>query len=66
MFQVFNMGCRLEVYTEEKNAGQVASISKNFGIDARVIGRVEASDRNELVIRRDSEEIIYDFSNAES
>lgn len=41
MFQVFNMGCRMEMYTEEKNADRLISITKNFGIDAQVIGRVE-------------------------
>ncbi|HYO22836.1 MAG TPA: AIR synthase-related protein [Flavisolibacter sp.] len=51
MYQVFNMGCRLEVYTDEKNADDIISIAKSFDIDAQVIGRVEAAERNELVIQ---------------
>jgi phosphoribosylformylglycinamidine cyclo-ligase len=45
MYQVFNMGCRMEVYTDEKSADDIISTAQNFGIDAQVIGRVEAADR---------------------
>ncbi|HEY1022490.1 MAG TPA: AIR synthase related protein [Flavisolibacter sp.] len=48
MYQVFNMGCRLEVYTDEKSADEIISTAKGFGIDAQVIGRVEAAVRNTL------------------
>ncbi len=51
MYQVFNMGCRLEVYTSEKNAGTIIETAGQFGVDARVIGRVEASEQQELIIR---------------
>lgn len=50
MYQVFNMGTRMEVYTNEKDADEIISISKGFGVDARVIGRVEASAKKELTI----------------
>jgi phosphoribosylformylglycinamidine cyclo-ligase len=50
MYQVFNMGTRLEIYTNEKNADQLISVSKKFGVDAQVIGRVEESDKKELSI----------------
>jgi len=43
MYQVFNMGHRLEVYLKPENAAKVVEISKSFGIDAQIIGRVEAS-----------------------
>jgi phosphoribosylformylglycinamidine cyclo-ligase len=43
MYQVFNMGHRLEVYLKPENAARVIEISKSFGIDAQIIGRVEAS-----------------------
>ena len=59
MYQVFNMGCRLEVYTNEKNADNIISISKSFGIDAQVIGSVEESEKNSLLIRKHSQEILY-------
>ncbi len=41
MYQVFNMGCRMEIYTPEKNADRMIGIAKEFGIDAQVVGRVE-------------------------
>jgi phosphoribosylformylglycinamidine cyclo-ligase len=51
MYQVFNMGARLEIYTNEKDADTLISISKSFGVDAQVIGRVEAGGKKELEIR---------------
>ena len=50
MYQVFNMGTRMEIYTDEKDADNLIGISKKFGIDAKVIGRVEASEKKELLI----------------
>jgi phosphoribosylformylglycinamidine cyclo-ligase len=51
MYQVFNMGTRMEVYTNEKDADAIINVSKKFGIDAQVIGRVEESEKKELVIK---------------
>jgi phosphoribosylformylglycinamidine cyclo-ligase len=45
MYQVFNMGCRMEIYTDEKNADDIISIAKKFEIDAQVIGRVEEGNK---------------------
>lgn len=59
MYQVFNMGCRMEVYTNEKNADSIVSIAENFGIDARIIGRVEPANNSYLSIQISGEEIIY-------
>ena len=50
MYQVFNMGTRLEIYTKEKDAGSIIDVAKSFGVDAQVIGRVEASSKKELSI----------------
>src|SRR6185436_3077477 len=50
MYQVFNMGTRLEIYTDEKNADKIISISGSFGVEARVIGRVEESSKKELLL----------------
>ncbi|SEI84404.1 phosphoribosylformylglycinamidine cyclo-ligase [Dyadobacter sp. SG02] len=50
MYKVFNMGHRLEIYLPETYAARVIEISKSFGIDAQVIGRVEASDEKKLTI----------------
>lgn len=59
MYQIFNMGCRLEIYTDEKNAARLISISEEFGIDARVIGRVEEGSSKELEIRVSNRLISY-------
>ncbi|MFN2457237.1 MAG: AIR synthase-related protein [Chitinophagaceae bacterium] len=50
MYQVFNMGCRLEIYTNEKAAEKIIAAAKDFNIDAHVIGRVEEAEENELMI----------------
>ena len=60
MYQVFNMGCRLEIYTDEKNADRLISIAKDFGVDAQVIGRVEEGSKS-LVIKTRKNEISYIF-----
>lgn len=44
MYQVFNMGHRLEVYLNEKDAQHVIDLSKSFNIDAQIIGHVEEAD----------------------
>ena len=61
MYKVFNMGHRLEVYLDEKHADKVIEISKSFGIDARIVGRVEESDKKELIIKSEFGE--YHYSN---
>jgi phosphoribosylformylglycinamidine cyclo-ligase len=50
MYKVFNMGHRMELYLNEKLASQVIEISKSFGVDAKVIGKVEDSDKKQLTI----------------
>ena len=50
MYKVFNCGHRFEVYLPKEYAQQVIDISKSFGIDARIIGRVEPSDHTHLTI----------------
>ena len=59
MYQVFNMGTRMEIYTDEKNADKLIGVSKTFGVDARVVGRVEASDKKELLIKTKGEELRF-------
>lgn len=59
MYQVFNMGTRMEIYTDASSAQKFIDIALSFGIDARVIGRVEASDKTELIITAGEEKIIY-------
>lgn len=50
MYQVFNMGHRMELYVPAEVADGLITVSKSFGVDARVIGRVEAADRKEVAI----------------
>ena len=50
MYQVFNMGHRLEIYTDENNAQSIINISKSFNLDAKIIGRVEDCKENKLSI----------------
>jgi len=50
MYKVFNMGHRLEIYLAPEHAGKVIEIARSQGIEAQVIGRVEASDATRLTI----------------
>jgi phosphoribosylformylglycinamidine cyclo-ligase len=61
MYQVFNMGCRLEIYTDEKNADQVISMASEHGIEAQVIGRVEEAKGQTLIIESNEFKIEYSF-----
>ena len=51
MYKVFNMGSRLEIYTDEKSAEDMIAIAKSFNIHAQIIGHVEPSDRKQLTIK---------------
>ncbi|MBA2499460.1 MAG: phosphoribosylformylglycinamidine cyclo-ligase [Chitinophagaceae bacterium] len=59
MYQVFNMGTRMEIYTNEKDADHMISISKSFGVDAQVIGRVDECEKQELVILKNGTTLIF-------
>ncbi len=59
MYQVFNMGQRLEIYTVRSAADTLVELIKGFGMEARVIGRVEESLKKELLIKNGEEEISY-------
>jgi phosphoribosylformylglycinamidine cyclo-ligase len=50
MYKVFNMGHRMEIYLAPEHAEQVIAISKSFGIEAQIIGRVEASDHAHVTL----------------
>tara|TARA_B100001063_G_scaffold168117_1_gene157180 strand:- start:3421 stop:4563 length:1143 start_codon:yes stop_codon:yes gene_type:complete len=50
MYQVFNMGHRMELYVDKRYSNQIIEISKSFGVDARVIGKVESSNEKKLTI----------------
>ncbi len=50
MYQVFNCGHRMELYVPAEIAEDLISISKSFGVDAKVVGRVEKSEAKKLSI----------------
>lgn len=51
MYKVFNMGHRMEIYLAPEHAARVIEISESFGIEARIVGRVEEADTNRLTIK---------------
>ncbi len=59
MYKVFNMGHRLEIYTDKQTAGKIIEISESFGIDAKIIGHCEASDEKKLTIKSEFGEFSY-------
>jgi len=50
MYQVFNMGHRMELYVDPSIANDIIEISKSFNVDAQIIGHVEASEDKKLTI----------------
>src|SRR5688572_7318319 len=50
MYQVFNMGCRMEIYTSPEFSEEVIAVANKYGIEARQIGRVEESAEIKLTI----------------
>ena len=59
MFRVFNMGHRLEFYTDEKTAEEIIAISKQFSIDAQIIGYVETAQKKSVTIKSEYGEFEY-------
>ena len=50
MYKVFNMGHRMELYVAPEDAPRIIEISGSFGVEARIIGRVEEAQHNRLTI----------------
>jgi phosphoribosylformylglycinamidine cyclo-ligase len=50
MYQVFNMGHRMEIYTDRSTADKIINISNRFNIEAKIVGRVEDSNNKKLTI----------------
>jgi len=59
MYEVFNMGCRIEIYCNAADAQVFIDIAKSFEIDAQIIGRVETSDDKSVEIHAHNEVIVY-------
>jgi phosphoribosylformylglycinamidine cyclo-ligase len=60
MLQVFNMGSRMEIFTDEKTASSIIDISKSFQVDAKIIGHVDSADQKSLEVILDKQ--CYNFN----
>lgn len=59
MYQVFNCGHRLEIYTKETVAHDLITISQRFGVDARIVGRVADNPTKKLTINSEFGTFVY-------
>jgi phosphoribosylformylglycinamidine cyclo-ligase len=59
MYKVFNMGHRMELYVPQEIANDLIKISENFGVDAQIIGYVEAAEKKQVTIQSEFGEFIY-------
>ncbi|HMV07902.1 MAG TPA: AIR synthase-related protein [Cyclobacteriaceae bacterium] len=59
MYKVFNMGHRMEVYLSKEHAHQVIDIAAAFGIEAKIIGRVEAAAKKQVTVKGAHGEFVY-------
>ena len=59
MYQVFNMGHRLEIFTNEAAAKEMIAVANHFNIEAQIVGKVHPSDKKELVLKGVFGEIVY-------
>lgn len=60
MYKVFNMGHRLEVYLSSEHAQRVIEIAQSFGIEAQIIGYVEANEGKKVTVRSEFGEFVYE------
>jgi len=59
MYKVFNMGHRMEIYTDEQTAERIIEISKSFNVEAQIIGRVESSSNKKVTVSGEFGTYIY-------
>jgi phosphoribosylformylglycinamidine cyclo-ligase len=59
MYKVFNMGHRMEVYVEAQHASRIIEIATQLGVEAKIIGRVEASSQKQVTVKSESGTYIY-------
>lgn len=59
MYKVFNMGHRMELYVPAEIASELVAISESFGVEARIVGRVEEAPAKEVVLRTPYGEFVY-------
>lgn len=61
MYQVFNMGHRLEIFTDAAAANRLIALAQQFHIEAKVVGRVEAAEKASLVLEGSFGELVYEY-----
>jgi phosphoribosylformylglycinamidine cyclo-ligase len=54
MYKVFNMGHRMEIYCNKSIANEIITISKTFNVDAKIVGRVETSQKKKLTLKTEN------------
>ncbi|MCY1636624.1 AIR synthase related protein [Marinifilum sp. D737] len=59
MYKVFNMGHRFELYVPQEIAEDIIAISKEFNVDAQIVGRCEAYEGKKLTIKSEYGEFVY-------
>ncbi|MBK8711877.1 MAG: phosphoribosylformylglycinamidine cyclo-ligase [Niastella sp.] len=59
MYEVFNMGCRLEIFCKPGDAQIMIDVAEEFAVQAQITGRVEASDKKQLVIKTAGTKLVY-------
>ena len=59
MYKVFNMGHRMEIYVNKEHAQEIINISKQFGVNAKIIGKVEKYQGKKLTIKSQHGEFVY-------
>lgn len=59
MYKVFNMGHRMELYVPQEIANELIAISKSFGVEAQIIGHVEAAENKQVTVKSEFGEFIY-------
>jgi phosphoribosylformylglycinamidine cyclo-ligase len=59
MYQVFNMGHRMELYVPEEIANSIIEISESYNVGAQIVGRVEAASSKKLTIKSAMGEFVY-------
>ena len=59
MYKVFNMGHRMEFYVEPQYAADIISISESFGVEAKIVGRVEESSQKQVTVKSEFGTFVY-------
>ncbi len=62
MYQVFNMGHRLELYLAEEQAQTIMAVAQSFGVEAKIVGRVEEADQNEVRIKQPETGAVFSYT----